>query len=362
MELRGAKVFSKIDLRSGYQHLRIREEDVPKTAFRTRYGHHEFLVIPFDSTNASITFVDILVYFKKSEGEYEALRDCAEDLKDETIVCQIQQVSVLVGQKGIYVDPQKIEAVVNWPRPTSVTEVWSFLGLAEHYCRFLEDEWEESFNELNTKLTTAPIFTDHKSLKYLFTQKELNLRQMRWLELIKDYNCIIEHHPGRANMVANALSRKSSGSVPQLRRRYLPLLVEIRKLRVGLERILTAQSQDPLFCALRLEVKNGTRTDYSMRSDRALMQVKAERQKPSGLLQPLPIPEWEYEHITMDFVFKLPRTLNKHDGIWTDGQSERTIQTLEDMLRACALQFRGDWDEKLPLMEFAYNNSCQTSI
>ncbi|BBN67772.1 transposable element gene [Prunus dulcis] len=434
--LRGAKVFSKIDLRSGYQHLRIREEDVPKTAFRTRYGHHEFLVIPFDSTNASITFVDILVYFKKSEGEYEALRDCAEDLKDETIVCQIQQVSVLVGQKGIYVDPQKIEAVVNWPRPTSVTEVWSFLGLAEHYCRFVEDEWEESFNELNTKLTTAPvwtlpddsgnfviysdasrqglgcvlmqhsrvipyayrqlkkhelnysthdlkfavvvfavkigryylygetcqIFTDHKSLKYLFTQKELNLRQMRWLELIKDYNCIIEHLPGRANMVANAVSRKSSGSVPQLRWWYLPLLVEIRKLRVGLERILTAQSQDPLFCALRLEVKNGTRTDYSMRSDRALMQVKAERQKPSGLLQPLPIPEWEYEHITMDFVFKLPQTLNKHDGIWTDGQSERTIQTLEDMLRACALQFRGDWDEKLPLMEFAYDNSCQTSI
>ncbi|KAI5316551.1 hypothetical protein L3X38_036258 [Prunus dulcis] len=76
-------------------------------------------------------------------------------------------------------------------------------------------------------------------------------------------------------------------------------------------------SQDPLICALRLEVKNGTRTDYSVRSDRALM---------------------------------------------TDGQSERTIQTLEDMLRACALQFRGDWDEKLPLMEFAYNNSCQTSI
>ncbi|KAI5337770.1 hypothetical protein L3X38_017041 [Prunus dulcis] len=166
-------------------------------------------------------------------------------------------------------------------------------------------------------------------------------------------------------------------------------------------------------------------------------QVKAERQKPSGLLQPLPIPEWKWEHLTMDFVFKLPRTQNKHDGVWvivfrltksahflpvranytlnklaklfineivrlhgvpvsitsdrdprftslfwtklneafgtqlrfstafhpqTDGQSERTIQTLEDMLRACALQFRGDCDEKLPLMEFAYNNSYQASI
>ncbi|KAI5351409.1 hypothetical protein L3X38_004300 [Prunus dulcis] len=146
--------------------------------------------------------------------------------------------------------------------------------------------------------------------------------------------------------------------------------------------------QDPLFCALKLEVKNGTRMDYSVRSDRALMvgtrlyvhddkalkreileeahcsafgmhpDIKAEWKKPSELLQPLPIPEWEYKHITMDFVFKLPRTLNKHDGIWV----ERMIQTLEDMPRACALQFRGDWDEKLPLMEFAYNNSCQTSI
>ena len=81
---------------------------------------------------------------------------------------------------------------------------------------------------------TCQIFTDHKSLKYLFTQKELNLRQRRWLELIKDYDCTIEHHPGRANVVADALSRKSSGSVAYLRGRYLPLMVEMRKFRVGL--------------------------------------------------------------------------------------------------------------------------------
>ncbi|KAI5351414.1 hypothetical protein L3X38_004305 [Prunus dulcis] len=112
----------------------------------------------------------------------------------------------------------------------------------------------------------SDFFTDHKSLKYLFTQKELNLRQMRWLELIKDYDCIIEHHPGRANVVAGSI-------------------VLCTKIR--------GQEWD----------QNG-------------LVIKAEWQKPSGLLQPLPIPEWEYKHITMDFVFKLPRTLNKHDGIW----------------------------------------------
>ena len=166
-------------------------------------------------------------------------------------------------------------------------------------------------------------------------------------------------------------------------------------------------------------------------------QVKAERQKPSGLQQPLQIPVWKWDHITMDFVYSLPRIRDGHDGIWvivdrltksahflpvrktykleklaelyvseivrlhgvpesivsdreprfvskfwkelqsalgtrlhfstafhpqTDGQSERTIQTLEDMLRSCVMQFRGSWDEKLHLMEFAYNNSYHSSI
>ncbi|BBH07014.1 transposable element gene [Prunus dulcis] len=503
--LRGAKVFSKIDLRSGYHQLRIKEEDVPKT----------FLVMPFGLTNAPAAFMDlmnrvfrryldrfvivfiddILVYSKSRKAHMKHLELVLKTLRRKKLFakfskCQfwLDRVNFLghvISADGVYVDPQKLR---------------HFLGLAGYYRRFVEgfstiaapltrltrkwvkfewsDECEKSFNEFKTRLTTSPVFAlpddsgnfviysdasqqglgcvlmQHgRVIAYASRQlkkhesnypvhdlelaavKELNLRQRRWLELIKDYDCTIEHHPGRANVVADALSRKSSGSVAYLRGRYVPVMVELRKLRVELgvdeqgallatlqvrpvlvERIIEAQAEDPLICTLRAEVESGTRTDCS---------VKAERQKPSGLLQPLPIPEWKWEHLTMDFVFKLPRTRNKHDGVWvivdrltksahflplfideivrlhgvpvsitfdrdprftsrfwtklheafgtqlqfstafhpqTDGQSERTIQTLEHLLRACALQFRDDWDEKLPLMEFAYNNSYQASI
>ena len=108
------------------------------------------------------------------------------------------------------------------------------------------------------------IFTDHKSLQYIFTQKELNLRQRRWLELIKDYDCTIEYHPGKANVVVDALSRRPESSLSHMRSGYLPLLVDLRALGVILEvedsgallatfhvrpllvdQILVGQSQDP---------------------------------------------------------------------------------------------------------------------
>ena len=81
---------------------------------------------------------------------------------------------------------------------------------------------------------TCQIFTDHKSLKYLFTQKELNLRQRRWMELLKDYDCTIDYHPGKANVVVDALSRKSTGSLAYMQTIQLPLMVELRELGVGL--------------------------------------------------------------------------------------------------------------------------------
>ena len=311
-QLQGSRVYSKIHLRSGYHQLRVQESDVPKTAFRTRYGHYEFLVMPFGLTNAPAAFMDlmnrvfqsyldrfviifiddILVYSGSSEEHSEHLRIVLQTLRERQLYaklsrCQfwLDRVAFLghvISVEGVSVDPQKIEAVVNWKPPKNVSEVRSFLGLAGYYRKFVEgfskiaapltkltrkdvkydwvDACQQSFEELKGRLTSAPvlalpngrdgfviysdasmqglgcvlmyndrviayasrqlkkheenypthdlelaavvfalkiwrhylygvpcrIFTDHKSLQYIFTQKELNLRQRRWLELIKD--------------------------------------------------------------------------------------------------------------------------------------------------------------------------------
>ncbi|KAL0546686.1 hypothetical protein IC582_016598 [Cucumis melo] len=626
-QLQGATVFSKIDLRSGYHQLRIKDEDVPKTAFRSRYGHYEFIVMSFGLTNAPavfmdlmnrvfrefldtfvIVFIDDILIYSKTEAEHEEhLRMVLQTLRDNKLYvkfskCEfwLKQVSFLghvVSKAGVSVDPAKIEAVTGWTRPSTVSEVRSFLGLAGYYRRFVENfsriatpltqltrkgapfVWskacEDSFQNLKQKLVTAPvltvpdgsssfviysdaskkglgcvlmqqgkvvayasrqlksheqnypthdlelaavIFTDHKSLKYFFTQKELNMRQRRWLELVKDYDCQILYHPGKENVVADALSRKVSHSAALITQQA-PLHRDLERAEIAVsvgavtmqlaqltvqptlrQRIIDAQSNDPYLVEKRGLAEAGQAVEFSLSSDGGLLferrlcvpsdsavktellseahsspfsmhpgstkmyqdlkrvywwrnmkrevaefvsrclvcqQVKAPRQKPAGLLQPLSIPEWKWENVSMDFITGLPRTLRGFTVIWvvvdrltksthfvpgkstytaskwaqlymseivrlhgvpvsivsdrdarftsklwkglqtamgmrldfstafhpqTDGQTERLNQVLEDMLRACALEFPGSWDSHLHLMEFAYNNSYQDTI
>nr|GEY01865.1 retrotransposon protein, putative, Ty3-gypsy subclass [Tanacetum cinerariifolium] len=301
-QLQGAKFFSKIDLKSGYHQLRVKEQDIPKTAFRTRYGHYEFLVMPFGLTNTPAVFMDlinrifheyldkfvivfiddILVYSKTNEEHEEHLRIVLGDLHQEKLYVKFLKCEFWLGQvdflghivsvDGITMDPAIVEAISKWPRPKTVTEVRSFLGLVGYYRRFMEgfsrlalpltklirkgkkfvwnEEWEKSFEELKKRFVSAPILTlpsgsggfqiysdaskkgqvcvlmQHgKVIAYASRQlkpyeanypthdlelaAELNMRQRRWLELLKDYDINIQYHPGKANVVADALSRKS---------------------------------------------------------------------------------------------------------------------------------------------------------
>ena len=168
-QLRGARVYSKIDLRTSYHQLRVRDTDIPKTAFRTRYGHYEFMVMPFGLTNAPaafmdlmhrifqpyldqfvVVFVDDILIYSQSEWEHEyhlrivlqLLRDhqlYAKFSKCEFWLTEVRFLGHVVSASGVSVDPEKVEAVMSRERPKSVFEIRSFLGLAGYYRRFIED-------------------------------------------------------------------------------------------------------------------------------------------------------------------------------------------------------------------------------
>ncbi|GJT69954.1 putative nucleotidyltransferase, ribonuclease H [Tanacetum coccineum] len=625
-QLQGSSVYSKIDLRSGYHQLRVREQDIPNTAFRTRYGHYEFQVMPFGLTNAPAVFMnlmnrvckpyldkfvivfidDILIYSKNKKEHEEHLKAIQELLKKEELyakfskcefwIPKVQFLGHVIDSQGIHVDPTKIESIKDWASPKTPTKIRQLLGLAGYYWRFIEgfskiakpmtkltqkkvvfewgDKQEVAFQTLKNKLCSAPVlalpqgvenfivycdvshkglgavlmqnekviayasrqlkiheknyttndlelgavvfalklwrrylygpkctvFTDHKSLQHILNQKELNMRQHRWLELLSDYDCEIRYHPGKANVVADALSRQER--IEPLRVRALVMTIGLNLPKQILEAQIEAQKpenikNEDIGCMIRKDIPrerlepraDGTlclhgrswlprygdlrtvimhdshKSKYSvhpgsdkmyqdmkklywwpnMKADIATYvskcltcaRVKAEHQRPSGLLVQPKIPQWKWDNITMDFVTKLHKSPQGHDIIWvivdrltksaiftpiretdptenlariyikevvarhgipvsiicdrdprfashfwrslqkalgtsldistayhpeTDGQSERTIQTLEDILRACVIDFGNGWIKHLPLVEFSYNNSYHASI
>jgi hypothetical protein len=207
--LRGTKTFSKIDLRAGYHQVRIKEEDIHKTTFRTQYGHYEFVVVPFGLTNEPYVFMclmngifinyldkfvivfmdDILIYSKSEEAHEHHLRMVFQVLREYQLYSklskcsfyqkQIQYLGHIISEKGIAVDPENVKAIRGWPTPRNVSEVISFMGLAGYYRRFIvwfskivhtitslqnkgtKFEWtlkcENNFNLLKELLTSAPV-------------------------------------------------------------------------------------------------------------------------------------------------------------------------------------------------------------
>ncbi|KAG8472758.1 hypothetical protein CXB51_034674 [Gossypium anomalum] len=263
-QLKGATWFSKIDLRSGYYQLRVKESDVPKTAFRTSYLDR-FVVVFID---------DILIYSKDETEHAEHLRIVLQTLRNKQLYAKfsksefwLREVGFLghiVSGDGIRVDPSKISAIIDWKPPKNVTEVRSFLGQAGYYRRFVNgfsitaapmtrllrkdvkfewtEECQQSFEELKKLLTEAPGLVQPKSGKEFVVYSDSSLnglgcvlmqegkvvayasRQLkphernypthdlelaavrRWLELLKDYELVIDYHPGKANVVADALA------------------------------------------------------------------------------------------------------------------------------------------------------------
>ncbi|WVZ79126.1 hypothetical protein U9M48_026740 [Paspalum notatum var. saurae] len=405
-QLAGAKVFSKIDLRSGYYQIKIREEDIPKTAFSTRYGLYEYLVMSFGLTNAPAFFMymmnsvfmneldkfvvvfidDILIYSKNEKEHEEHLRVVLTRLREHKLYAKFSKCAFwlkevgflghILSEKGVAVDPSKVKDVLNWKQPETVTEIRSFLGLAGYYRRFIKDfskiakpmtsltkknakfvwgpKCEEGFQELKKLLTTAPvlaqpdvtkpfdvycdasgqglgcvlmqegrviayasrqlrkhetnypthdlelaavvhalkiwrhyllgntchIYTDHKSLKYIFTQPELNMRQRRWLELIKDYDLEIHYHPGKANVVADALSRRAHCNVIEVRPTARVICWEMNEIEMPVEflvelynisieptlrdLIIEAQKHDPGMAHIREGIAEAKRDCFTL--------------------------------------------------------------------------------------------------
>ncbi|GJZ24852.1 hypothetical protein Tco_0562311 [Tanacetum coccineum] len=500
-QLQGSQFFSKIDLRSRYHQLRVHEDDIPKTAFRTRYGHFEFTVMPFGLTNAPAIFMDlmnsicrsyldkfvivfiddILIYSKTQEEHVEHLRLVLGLLKKEKLYAkfskcefwlrEVQFLGHVINGNGIHVDPSKIEAVKNWKAPRTLTEVRSFLGLAGYYRSKTFDWGEEqelAFQTLKDKLCNAPVlalpdgpedfvvYCDASGIGLgcvLMQRGKVIAYASRQLKIHEENYTTHDLELGAVVFALKDLGRHylygTKGNKEVLELCYtgfeygFPLKGEVRTLILD-EAHKSMYSVHPrankMYYDLRdrywwPRMKNNI-AEYVSKCLTCL-KVKAEHQRPSGLLQQPEIPIWKWEGIAIDFVTKLPRTSSGHDTIWvivdrltksahflpmredykmerlarlylnkivarhgvpisiisnrdshftsrfwqsmqealgarlvmsvtyhpqTDGQSERTIQTLEDMLIACVLDFGGSWDVHLLLVEFSYNYSYHSSV
>ncbi|GJR51741.1 putative reverse transcriptase domain-containing protein [Tanacetum coccineum] len=210
-QLQGSSVYSKIDLRSGYHQLRVRDEDIPKTAFRTRYGHYEFQVMPFGLTNAPAVFMDLMN------------RVCRPYLDKFVIV---------------FIDDILIYSKTKEEHDAHLRLILELLKKEELYAKFSKcDFWLSKAGLVTTVRLSkdSPRCQPMTKLDSEVYQKELNMRQRRWLELLSDYDCELRYHPGKANVVADALSRKN---------RPKPLRVRALVMTIGLNlpaRILNAQ-------------------------------------------------------------------------------------------------------------------------
>ncbi|GKB74919.1 putative reverse transcriptase domain-containing protein [Tanacetum coccineum] len=367
-QLQGSSVYLKIDSRSGYHQLRVRTKEEHDTHIR--------LILELLKKEE--------LYAKFSKFEFwlsKVLLVTTDDLSKETAFQALKQklcsASILALPEGsenfvVYCDASHkgLGAVL--------MQKEKVIAYASRQLKIYEKNYTTHDLELGAVVfalkmwrhylygTKCIVFIDHKSLQHILDQKELNMRQRRWLELLSDYDCELRYHPGKANVVADALSQKS---------RPKPLRVEARKEEkygtkdlCGMIKKLDPRT-DGTLC-----LKN--RSWIPCFGDlRAL--IMHESHKSKHLIHPGSDKMYQdlkklYWWLNMKAEIATYKSLNEALGTQldmsmayhpqTDGQSERTIQTLEDMLRACVMDFKKGWDRHLPLIEFSYNNNYHTSI
>nr|GEU38498.1 hypothetical protein [Tanacetum cinerariifolium] len=477
-QLQGSSVYSKIDLRLGYHQLHIKEEDVPITIFRTRYGHFEFQVMPFGLTHAPAMFMvlmnrvckpyldnfiivfidDILVYSKDEEEHEKHLKIILELLKKERLYAKfskcdfwldsVQFLGHMIDHSVVYVHLAKIKAIKSWAAPTMPTEKnkkykWgkeeeeafqtlkqklcsaSILALPEGtedfvvYCDASLKGYKAVLMQREKTMETLFVWNEvcgfHRSQepRYILNQKELNLRQRRWIELLSDYDCEIRYHLRKANVVirdAQEEAMKGDNVKAENLGRLIKPIFEFRPdgTRCFKNHVLLIGQNVSRFEAINWW--SNMKADIATYVSKCLtcVKVNAEHQKSSRLLQQPEIPVWKWERITMDFIKGFPNTPSGYDTIWvivdrltksahflpmkkmecmeklmrlylmeivcrhgvfvstiSDLDSyftEWTIQMLEDMLHACVIDFGSSWDRHFPLVEFSYNSSYHASI
>nr|GEY26738.1 putative reverse transcriptase domain-containing protein [Tanacetum cinerariifolium] len=415
-QLQGSSVYSKIDLRSGYHHLRVREEDVSKTTFRTRYGHYEFQVMPFGLTNAHAVFMDlmnrvckpyldksvivfindILIYSKDEKEHEEHLKAILEFLKKEELyakfskcefwIPKVQFLGHVIDNQGINVDPAKIESIKDWAYPKSPTEIRQFLGLAGYYRRFIEgfskiakpmtkltqkkvkfewgDKQEAAFQLLKQKLCSAPILAlpegsedfivycdasiKAKVIADALSRKEreppLRVRALVMtigLDLPKQIlnaqtearkpknikkedvgGLLVENSRDPEKVRTEKLEPRTDGTLCLNDRSWLPCYGDLRTVIMH-ESYKSKYSIHPGSDKMFRDIKKlywwpNMKADIAtcVRKCLTCAKVKAEHQRPSGLLVQPKIPEWKWDNITIDVVTKLPKSSQGYDIIW----------------------------------------------
>ncbi|GJU50426.1 putative reverse transcriptase domain-containing protein, partial [Tanacetum coccineum] len=224
VKLQGSRVYSKIDLRSGYHQLRVREGDIPKTAFRTRYGHYEF-----QNKKEHEGHLKLILRLLKEEKLFAKFSKC------EFWLSIVKFLGHVIDSEGIHVDPAKIDApILALPEGSENFVVYYDVLHKGLGAVLMQREKVIAYASRQLKYV---VFTDHKSLQHILDQKELNMRQRRWLELLSDYDCEIRYNPRKENVVADALSRKEM---------IKPLQVRALVMTIGLnlpKQIMNAQAE-----------------------------------------------------------------------------------------------------------------------